>query len=71
METQVRKTYDGIVKKVEKQKDSVQSLLDSVNNEVFRMEIDLGRYEVAFELFSQRNPKGAEEYAKIISEETE
>jgi hypothetical protein len=44
---------------------------DSLSMELFPIEIELGRYEVAFQIFSERNPKAAEQYAEIISSETE
>ena len=52
-------------------KDSIQYQLDSLNTEIFPMEIELGRYQVAFTIFAERNPKAAEQYAEIISSETE
>lgn len=51
--------------------DSLQYLVDSLNAEMFPIEIELSRYEMAFRLFSERNPKAAEQYAEIISNETE
>ena len=51
--------------------DSLQYRLDSVESELFPKEIELGRYEVAFRIFAERNPKAAEQYAEIISSETE
>jgi len=44
---------------------------DSLQAELFVKSIELGRYEVAFNIFSERNPKGAEQYGDIISNETE
>jgi len=51
--------------------DSLQHLVDSLHSELFPKEIELGRYQVAFEIFAERNPKAAEQYAEIISSETE
>ena len=51
--------------------DSLQHLADSLHSELFPKEIELGRYEVAFKIFAERNPKAAEQYAEIISSETE
>lgn len=51
--------------------DSLQHQLDSLDAEIFPMEVELGRYQVAFTIFAERNPKAAEEYAEIISSETE
>lgn len=51
--------------------DSLLHTIDSLHSELFPKEIELNRFQVAFELFAQRNPKAAEQYAQIISEETE
>lgn len=53
------------------QRDSLQKLSDSLSMELFPKEIELGRYEVAFQIFMERNPKAASQYGDIISEETE
>jgi hypothetical protein len=44
---------------------------DSLDAELFPVQIELGRYQVAYEIFMERNPKGAHQYGTIISEETE
>lgn len=51
--------------------DSLQTLVDSLNAENFPCQIELGRYQVAYEIFMERNPKAAQQYGTIISEETE
>lgn len=51
--------------------DSMQGVIDSFYAENLINEIELGRYQVALELFLQRNPKAAKEYSDIISNETE
>lgn len=51
--------------------DSLQNLADSLYNENFPCQIELGRYKVAYEIFMERNPKAAQQYGTIISEETE
>jgi hypothetical protein len=51
--------------------DSLQHRLDSVEAELFPKEIELNRYEIAFRIFAERNPKAAEQYGNIISDETE
>lgn len=53
------------------QKDSLQKLSDSLSMELFPKEIELGRYEVAYRIFMERNPKAASQYGDIISNETE
>jgi hypothetical protein len=44
---------------------------DSIYDENFPCQIEKGRYEVAFQIFAERNPKAAEQFAEIISSETE
>lgn len=52
-------------------KDSIQHQLDSLDADILPTQIELGRYQVAFTIFAERNPKAAEQYAEIISSETE
>lgn len=54
-----------------KRADSLQYLADSLYNENYPCQIELNRFEIAFRLFTKRNPKAAEEYGRIISNETE
>ncbi len=51
--------------------DSLQKRCDSLYSELFPAQIELGRYQVAYEIFMERNPKAAKQYGTIISEETE
>jgi len=51
--------------------DSIQYVVDSLHNENYPCQIELGRYEVAYRIFMERNPKAASQYGTIISEETE
>lgn len=71
MEKQIENNLKSKIVMTNVQKDSLQRICDSLKDETFRMEIDLGRYDVAFRIFAERNPKAAEQYANIISEETE
>ena len=48
-----------------------QTRVDSVHNENFPCQIELGRYQVAYQIFMERNPKASQQYGTIISEETE
>ena len=54
-----------------KQVDSLEVLSDSLKVELFPVEVELARYQVAYELFTQRNPKAASQFGDIISNETE
>jgi hypothetical protein len=51
--------------------DSLQNTIDSLHAENFPCQIELGRYQIAYEIFMERNPKAAKQYGTIISEETE
>lgn len=51
--------------------DSLQNLVDSLYSENFPCQVELGRYQVAYQIFMERNPKAASQYGDIISEETE
>lgn len=44
---------------------------DSLHDDFFVTSIEKNRYEIAFQIFMERNPKAAEQYGTIISEETE
>ena len=46
-------------------------VIDSLDAELFPLEIELNRYEMAFQIFAKRHPVYAETYASIISNETE
>jgi hypothetical protein len=51
--------------------DSLESRCDSLYWELFPAQVELGRYQVAYEIFMERNPIAAKQYGTIISEETE
>jgi len=51
--------------------DSVSRIKDSLSDEVFYTSIELNRYEMAYQIFMERNPEAANQYGTIISEETE
>ncbi len=51
--------------------DSLQKVIDSLHAEVFPCQVELGRYQIAYEIFMERNPKAASQYGDIISKETE
>ena len=59
------------IQKLTKEVDSLQILNDSLNMELFPAEVELGRYQVAYEIFLERNPKAASQFGDIISNETE
>ena len=51
--------------------DSLQKVVDSLHTENFPCQIELGRHQVAYQIFMERNPKAAKQYGDIISNETE
>lgn len=51
--------------------DSLQNVIDSLHAENYPCQIELSRYQVAYQIFMERNPKAAQQYGTIISEETE
>jgi len=63
--------YEKELKKFEMDMDSVLNINDSLSDALLPMEIELGRYQVAYQILMERNPKAAIQYGTIISEETE
>jgi hypothetical protein len=51
--------------------DSVQRVCDSLQDELLCNEITNVRYERAYQILLRRNPRAAEQYGNIISDETE
>lgn len=74
MET-YRYKYKSLSTKTESTKnhkiDSLQHLVDSLDMENYPCQIELNRFQIAFEIFARKNPKAASQYGDIISEETE
>jgi hypothetical protein len=59
------------IEQLNKDVDSLTILSDSLSVELFPAQVELSRYQIAFELFVKRNPKAASQYGDIISQETE
>jgi hypothetical protein len=57
--------------KTKKSLDSLQVVTYSLQDSIFPIQVELGRYQIAYEIFMERNPKAASQYGDIISEETE
>lgn len=51
--------------------DSLEKVVDSLHAENFPCQVELNRYQMAYEIFMERNPKAAKQYGDIISQETE
>lgn len=56
---------------LEKSNLSLQKANDSLYAEIFPCQVELNRYQTAYEIFLRRNRKAAEQYGTIISQETE
>lgn len=63
--------YKSQVSGLESKVDSLQKQVDSLHSENYPCQIELSRYQNAYEIFVKRNPKAASEYGDIISNETE
>ena len=59
------------INQLTKQVDSLEVLSDSLQVELFPAEVELTRYQIAYEIFLKRNPKAASQFGDIISQETE
>ncbi len=59
------------INQLTKQVDSLEVLSDSLQVELFPAEVELTRYQIAYEIFLKRNPKAASQFGDIISDETE
>jgi len=70
-----KQKYDSLTKKLESTNtyklDSLQNIVDSLYMENYPCQIELNRFQVAYEIFSRKNPKAASQYGDIISQETE
>jgi len=53
------------------EKEVLINEIDSLKSELFVTEVQLGRYEVAFEMFKEKNRTGAEEFELILTTQTE
>jgi len=49
----------------------VRAVTDSLQAEIYPCQIELGRFQTAYQIFIKRNPKAASQYGNIISDETE
>lgn len=49
----------------------LQHQSDSLYSEIYPCQNEFDRYREAYHIFHSRNPKAAEQYADIISDETE
>ncbi len=66
-----RQNSERELKTIQFKLDSVQRACDSTQDELLHNEISNGRYERAYQILLRRNPRAAEQYGNIISDETE
>jgi hypothetical protein len=66
-----RQNSERELKAVEFKLDSVQRVCDSIQDELLYNEVTNSRYERAYQILLRRNPRAAEQYGNIISDETE
>lgn len=59
------------LKTIQAKCDSLTVYSDSLYSELYPCQVEFSRYIDALHIFMKRNPKAADEYATIISEETE
>lgn len=48
--------------------DSLFSVVDSLNNEIFILNTTITRYEIALEILEEENPKASSEFYKALSQ---
>ena len=51
--------------------DNLQTIIDSLNGEVFILQTQIGRYELSLEHLYEVNPKAAKEFTEFMENETE
>ncbi len=58
-------------KEIKKLKAPTTVNVDSLQAELFILQTQVGKYEMALELFREKNPVGAEDFEKELNKETE
>ena len=69
MKDELSKYKTELSKNVEKVE--MQQTIDSLQSELFIKSIEIGRYEIAFEIFKEKNKLGAQEFDLILTTQTE
>lgn len=70
-ELQRCKAGNGFLQGGDIEKAQIINERDSLRDELFIRSVELGRYEVAFELFKEKNKNGADEFELILTTQTE
>lgn len=55
----------------ELQIDSLNNQIDSLNNNIFNNQVTIGKYEMAFELLKEQDPRAADRFKLILITQTE
>lgn len=70
-ESEQLRSVDNFIQGGDIEKQMLINERDSLKSELFVTEVQLGRYEVAFEMFKEKNRTGAEEFNLILTTQTE
>jgi hypothetical protein len=65
------KESDSFIQGGDIEKQVLINQRDSLQSELFISEVQLSRYEIALELFKEKNKTGAEEFELILTTQTE
>jgi len=68
---EIKKLHESKLKSLRDSILLIKSKKDSLYSELYPCEIELNRFQIAFRILQDRNPKAAEQYGDIISDETE
>lgn len=60
-----------VINELNSRVDSIKKVSDSLYDLNFPCQIELGRFQVAYQIFLRKNPNAAMEFGDIISNETE
>jgi hypothetical protein len=51
--------------------DSLKKLVDSLNQELFKQQVVIGKYDIALEMLKEENPDAAATFELILNTKTE
>ena len=51
--------------------DSLKKLVDSLNQELFKQQVIIGKYDIALEMLKEQNPDAAVTFETILNTKTE
>jgi hypothetical protein len=53
------------------QSDSLNNLVDSLNQELFKKDVIIGKYDIALEILKESDPQAANTFETILKKKTE